>query len=243
MVLDRPNPITGVKVEGPVLEREFESFVGCHPIPVRHGMTIGEIGRMMNEERGIKARLEVVAMKNWLRGDWFDAVGLPWVDPSPNIRSLNAALLFPGVAMLEYSPNYSVGRGTDAPFEQIGADWIKGPELATYLNRRQIPGVRVYPTRFRPTSSRLSGTLVEGARFVITQREAFNSARLGVEIGAALEKLYPGKLPWERNEKLIGTRALAAAVRAGEDPRAITAKWDEDLRAFLARRSRFLIYR
>src|SRR5260370_38192727 len=150
MVLDRPNPITGTHVEGPLLDKPFESFVGCFDMPIRHGMTLGEFGRMVNAERKFGAKLEVVKMKNWQRGDWFDSTDLLWLDPSPNMRSLNAALLYPGIAMLEYSRNYSVGRGTDSPFEQVGADWIDGPALAEKLNARLLPGVRAYPTRFTP---------------------------------------------------------------------------------------------
>ena len=206
-VLDRPNPITGVHVEGPLLDRDRLSFVGYFPLPLRHGMTIGELAKLFNAENHIGANLTVVPMKDWQRGDWFDASDLPWIDPSPNMRSLNAALLYPGVAMLEYARNYSVGRGTDAPFEQIGADFIRGPELAAYLNRRRIPGVRVYATRFQA---------VEGVRFVVANRDEFDSARLGLEIAAALQKLYPGKIDFDAGRKLIGSaeaiRALAAGV-------------------------------
>ncbi len=144
-VLDRPNPLTGVRVEPPILERDKFSFVGYFPLPLRHGMTAGELARLFNAENHIGADLTVVTMKNWQRGDWFDSTGLPWVNPSPNIRTLTAALLYPGVAMLEYTPNYSVGRGTDAPFEQVGADFIVGTDLAAYLNQRFIPGVRALP--------------------------------------------------------------------------------------------------
>lgn len=151
-VLDRPNPITGTQVEGPTLDRDKLSFVGYFPMPLRHGMTVGELANMFNQENQIGATLTIVRMKGWQRGDWFDSTNLLWVNPSPNIRSLNAALLYPGLAMLEYAKNYSVGRGTDAPFEQIGAEFIRGAELASYLNNRYIPGVRVYPTRFRPES-------------------------------------------------------------------------------------------
>ena len=133
-------------------------------------------------------------MQGWNRGFWFDSTGLSWVDPSPNMRSLNAALLYPGIAMLEAAKNYSVGRGTDAPFEQVGADWIRGPELAAFLNNRMIPGVRVYPTRFRPSSSNFAGTSIEGVRFIITDRDAFDSIRLGLELAYAFEQLYPGKM-------------------------------------------------
>ena len=242
VVLDRPNPITGVHVEGPILDRDLESFVGCFELPLRHGMTLGEIARMINGERRLNTDLQVVKMTGWQRGDWLDATQLVWVDPSPNMRSLNAALLYNGVAMLEASKNYSVGRGTDAPFEQIGADWIHGSVLAAYLNTRYIPGVRVYPTRFQPSGSNLAGKPIEGVRFVITDREAFNSVRLGMEIGAALEKLYPGKIPWDVNRYLIGSRETIVALRSGEDPKAIEAKQEEGLREFLARREKYLLY-
>jgi uncharacterized protein YbbC (DUF1343 family) len=233
-VLDRPNPITGVHVEGPLLDRDLLSFVGYFPLPLRHGMTMGELARMFNSENRIGADLTVVAMKDWQRGDWFDAGGLLWINPSPNMRSLNAALLYPGVAMLEYTRNYSVGRGTDAPFEQIGADFIHGPELAAYLDRRQIPGVRVYATRLQPA--------LEGVRFVITNRDAFDSARLGLEIAAALEKLYPGKMDLAANGKLIGSAEVIRALVAGDDPREIQQKMVDSVAAFLKMREKYLLY-
>lgn len=242
-VLDRPNPITGVYVEGPMLEAELESFVGCLPLPLRHGMTLGEIARMANGERRLGAGLEVVTMQGWERGDWFDATGLLWVNPSPNMRSLNAALLYPGLAMLEASANYSVGRGTDSPFEQIGADWINGRHLARYLNERRIPGIRVYATRFRPASSRFAGRWIEGVRFVITDRERVDSARLGLEVAAALEQLYPGRIAFRDNERLIGNRSVIAALERGEDPCLIQQQWRESLEAFLALRQKYLLYR
>jgi uncharacterized protein YbbC (DUF1343 family)/CubicO group peptidase (beta-lactamase class C family) len=243
MVLDRPNPITGVRVEGPVLNSGLESFVGCFPLPLRHGMTIGEMSRMFHGERKLTGKLDVVAMKGWQRGDWLDSTGRGWVDPSPNMRSLTAALLYPGVAMLEYSRNYSVGRGTDTPFEQVGADWIDGRELAARLNARHIPGVRMYPTTFTPTAPPLKGVLCHGVRFVITDRERFNSVRLGMEIAVMLEKLYPGKIPFERSAKLIGDRKTIEAFRAGSDPRTIETNQEESVRAFLAIREKYLLYR
>jgi uncharacterized protein YbbC (DUF1343 family) len=150
LVLDRPNPINGVAVEGPILDQDLISFVGCSRIPLRHGMTLGELARYLNVEDHVDATLDVISMKNWRRDDWWDATSLTWVDPSPNMRNFTAALLYTGVAMLEYSPDWSVGRGTVAPFEQAGAEWVKGAELATYLNRQFIPGVRFYPTIFVP---------------------------------------------------------------------------------------------
>jgi uncharacterized protein YbbC (DUF1343 family) len=206
-------------------------------------MTLGELARLLNVEAKIGAKLEVVAMKNWLRGDWWDSSDLPWVDPSPNMRSLNAALLYPAVAWLEYSKNYSVGRGTDAPFEQIGADWIKGRELAEYLNRRFVPGVRMYPTRLRPTASYFANQTIEGIRFVITDREAFSSARLGMELGVALEKLYPGKIPWDANLRLIGSRALVERMRKGEDPRLLEWSVADSVAPFLEIRRKYLLYK
>ena len=241
-VLDRPNPITGVHVEGPMLDPEAISFVGCSVLPLRHGMTLGELARMINAEENIGAQLEVVPVKNWRRRDWFDSTNLTWVDPSPNMRSLTAALLYPGVAMLESSPNYSVGRGTPAPFEQIGADWIDGAQLAFYLNRRMVPGVRFYPVRFTPSDSKFKGVSIQGVRFVIVDREGFSSLRLGLELAAALQKLYPGRIDLEANFRLIGSRAVIEALRRGEDPRSVEPRLQAELREFLEKRSRYLLY-
>ncbi|MBX9602805.1 MAG: DUF1343 domain-containing protein [Bryobacteraceae bacterium] len=241
-VLDRPNPITGTRIEGPMLDKDMQSFIGCFDMPVRHGLTFGELAAMVNAERKLGLDLRVIAMKDWQRGDWLDATGLTWVDPSPNMRSLNAALLYPGVALLEASRNYSVGRGTDSPFEQIGAEFLRGAELAAYLNRRLIPGVRVYPTRFTPTAPPLQGKPVEGVRFVITDRENFSSIRLGAELGAAIEKLYPGKLPWDVNSKLIGNREFLDRLKSGSDPRAALEALEDGLHAFETRRRPHLLY-
>jgi uncharacterized protein YbbC (DUF1343 family) len=188
VVLDRPNPITGLHVEGPVLDPDNASFVGYFPMPVRHGMTVGEMAKMFNAENNIRAALTVVPMLGWTRSDWFDNIGLPWVDPSPNMRSLNAATLYPALGILEYSENYSVGRGTPQPFEAIGAKWIDGPALAVYLNNRQIPGVRVYPVKFRPDESHYARVTIDGVRFDVINRDIFDSGRLGLELADALQK-------------------------------------------------------
>jgi uncharacterized protein YbbC (DUF1343 family) len=182
-------------------------------------------------------------MKNWRRGDWWDSTGLPWIDPSPNMRSLNAALLYTGVALIEYARNYSVGRGTDAPFEQIGADWMNGRELAGYLNRRLVPGVRFYAARFRPTASNFQEKTIEGVRLVITDRESFSPLRTGLEIAVALEKLYPGKIDFAGSKRLIGSQAVIDAIRAGEDPRAIESRANAGLAPFLEKRSKYLLYK
>ncbi len=242
-VLDRPNPITGVHVEAPVLDAGLTSFIGYLPgQALRHGMTIGELARMFNGEKKLGADLRVVEMQSWERGDWFDATGLPWVNPSPNMRSLNAALLYPGIAMLEGSRNYSVGRGTDTPFEILGADFIRGTELAGYLNGRNVPGVRFYPTRFAPTSSNFAGKTIEGVRMVVTNRDVVDSVHLGWEVAAALQKLYPGKIDFTANRKLIGNDAAIQALQAGDDPWQIGGKLEDGLQQFAKIREKYLIY-
>jgi uncharacterized protein YbbC (DUF1343 family)/CubicO group peptidase (beta-lactamase class C family) len=242
-VLDRPNPITGVHAEGPMLDADLHSFTGCFEIPLRHGMTLGELAALANGERKLGLDLRVIPMRGWDRGDWFDATGLPWVDPSPNIKNLNAAILYPGIAMLEASSNYSVGRGTDSPFELIGADWIHGRDLASFLNGRYIPGVRMYPTRFRPTSSNFSGKTIEGVRFVITNRDTFDSVRLGLELGYALNKLYPGKIAWQENRFLVGNQEVLRALKDGVEPGSILEEIESSLAVFNRQRERYLLYR
>ncbi len=243
VVLDRPNPITGVYVEGPPLDSDLLSFIGYHPMPLRHGMTIGELAKMFHAEKGMKMPLTVVAMRGWQRGDWFDSTGQMWVNPSPNMRNLNEALLYPGVAMLEASANYSVGRGTDTPFEVTGADWIRGRELSDYLNKRDIPGIRFYPVAFTPADSKLKGIPVEGVRMVVTNREELRPVYLGLELAAALNALYPGKMNLTRNRSLIGNQATIDALASGADPRRIVTTWEDSLADFAARRSKYLIYR
>jgi uncharacterized protein YbbC (DUF1343 family) len=227
-----------------LLDAANKSFIGYWPgMPVRHGMTIGELARLYDGENKIGARLTVIEMQDWHRGDWLDSTNLPWVDPSPNMRSLTAALLYPGICMLEYSRNFSVGRGTDAPFEQVGADFIRGPELAGYLNRRQVPGVRVYPTSFTPTESHFKGVHIEGVRFQITNREMFDATRLGLELAAALQKLYPGKIDFTLNKRLIGSDDTIRRLQAGEDPRAIQQSFADAVAGFVQLRERYLLYR
>ena len=233
-VLDRPNPITGTHVEGPLLDAGNESFTGyLAGLPVRHGMTMGELARLFNAEKHIGAQLTVVPMEDWQRGDWFDSTGLQWIDPSPNMRSLKAATLYPGLCLLESSKGFSEGRGTGIPFEQIGAPYIGGRELAAYLNQREIPGVRAYPTKV--------GT-VEGVRFVVTDRELFDSTRLGLELAAAIYKLYPGKLDLESDRKLIGSDSVIRRLEAGDDPRAIVQSLQDELAAFVKKREAYLLY-
>jgi uncharacterized protein YbbC (DUF1343 family) len=243
-VLDRPNPITGTRVEGPLMDAANTSFVGYFAgMPVRHGMTMGELARLFNAENKIGANLTVVAMEDWRRGDWFDSTDLPWVNPSPNMRSLKAATLYPGLCLLESGAGLSMGRGTDAPFEQIGASFIDGRELAAYLNGRQIPGVRVYPTSFTPTESVSKGVRIQGVRFEILNRELFDSTRLGLELAAALQKLYPDKIDLSRTKRLMGSDDVIQRLTAGQDPRSIQETYRDDLAAFVKLREQYLLYR
>ncbi len=241
-LLDRPNPVTGAHVEGPLLDDDLQSFVGCYSMPIRHGLTLGELATMANGERKLNGDPHVVKAKNWSRGDWFDSTGLSWTDLSPNMRSLNAATLYFGLGMLEYAKGYSVGRGTDVPFEQIGAEWIHGAELAGFLNARSIPGVRAYATHFTPVSAPLKDRPLEGVRFVVLNREQFSSVRLGLEIAYALGKLYPGKIDIESCRKLIGNRKVIEMMKAGDDPRSIEQRIEDDLSAFEERRRAYLLY-
>jgi len=241
-VLDRPNPINGLAVEGPILDPQFFSFVGYFPLPLRHGMTVGELAQMFNAENKIGARLEVIKMEGWRRGDWYDSTGLPWTDPSPNLRTLAEALLYPGVAMLEGLSNYSVGRGTDTPFEFIGADWIDGVALADYLNARGIPGVRFCAVERVPRASRLANKLIQGVQILIVDRAAVDAAEVGLEIAAALIKLYPGKLDLGQTARLIGSQATIEALAAAEDPRAVRESWQAGVEQFRRIRQKYLLY-
>jgi uncharacterized protein YbbC (DUF1343 family)/CubicO group peptidase (beta-lactamase class C family) len=241
VVLDRPNPLTGSLVQGPVSEPGHESFVNYFPLPVRHGMTMGELAKLFNSERGIHARLQVVPMEGWMRGDWFDSTGMSWVNPSPNLRSLTEATLYPGVALVE-GTNVSVGRGTDTPFEVLGAPWIKGRELAQYLNQRQVSGVRFVPVHFTPTASNYSGEQCEGVNIVLVERNALDAPELGIELAAALKKLYPQQFHMERMNELLVNQAVYDALAKGEDPRRIAQDWQEGLEKFQELRKKYLIY-
>jgi uncharacterized protein YbbC (DUF1343 family)/CubicO group peptidase (beta-lactamase class C family) len=242
-VLDRPNPITGLHVEGPILDPDKFSFVGNFPVPLRHGLTAGELARMYNGENHVGADLTVVPMEGWRRSDWFDSTGLPWVNPSPNIRNLTEAVLYPALAMLEASPNYSVGRGTDSPFEVIGADFIRGSELAAYLKGRSIPGVRMYPLRFQPVASNFKSKSIEGIQFIVTDRDVLDTALLGLEVAGALQKLYPGKIEWTVNRYLIGNQEAMDALARGDDPKEIRKNEEKALESFRVLRVKYLLYR
>ncbi|MFY9683874.1 MAG: exo-beta-N-acetylmuramidase NamZ domain-containing protein [Candidatus Sulfotelmatobacter sp.] len=241
IVLDRPNPVTGSYVQGPVADAGHEKFTGYWTVPVRHGMTMGELAKMFNAERNINAKLTVVPMEGWQRGDWFDSTGLAWVNPSPNLRSVTEAMLYPGVALIEYT-NVSVGRGTDTPFEVVGAPWAKGRELAAYLNARGIVGVRFVPVVFTPAAAVYSGQRCEGVNLVLTERNALDAPEMGIELATALQKLYPANFKIGGVAPLLGNQAAFDGLMAGEDPRRIAQDWQEELEKFEVVRKKYLIY-
>lgn len=242
IVLDRPNPINGATVEGPVLEKGLQSFVGYHSLALRHGMTVGELAGMFNEERDIGANLTVVRMEGWNRGLWFDETGLPWVNPSPNIRNLEQAILYPGLVMLERLDRFSVGRGTDTPFQFVGADWIDGTELADALRRQEIPGIRAYGREERPRASAFEGRAIGGTQLSLVDRDALRSTHLGLAIAAALLSLYPDQVDFSRSEQLIGNLGVIEELKAGRDAWTIGDRLAPALEQFLERRARFLLY-
>ena len=241
IVLDRPDPVTGSFVQGPVSDAGHETFTTYWTVPPRHGMTIGELAKMFNTERNINAKLTVVPMEGWQRGDWFDSTGLTWVNPSPNLRSVTEAGLYPGVGLIE-GTNVSVGRGTDTPFELLGAPWMKGRELAAYLNARGIAGVRFVPVTFTPAASNYAGQKCEGVNLVLTERNALDGPELGIELAAALQKLYPADFKLERMSELLVNQAAYDGLVAGKDPRRIAQDWQEALERFELVRKKYLIY-
>jgi uncharacterized protein YbbC (DUF1343 family)/CubicO group peptidase (beta-lactamase class C family) len=241
-VLDRPNPVTGSLVQGALSDSGRESFVNYFPIPVRHGMTMGELAKMFNAERNINARLTVVPMQGWMRGDWYDSTALSWISPSPNLRSLTEATLYPGVALVE-GTNVSVGRGTDTPFELLGAPWIKATELTQYLNARGISGVRFVPVSFTPGASTYAGQKCEGVNVLLLERNAFDAPELGIELASALHRLYPEQFHMERMIELLLNQSVYDAVAGGQDPRRIADDWREPLEKFLQFRQKYLIYK
>jgi uncharacterized protein YbbC (DUF1343 family) len=240
-VLDRPDPITASTVQGAVLDDDLTSFITYLPLPVRHGMTLGELARLFNAERSLGARLHVVTMRRYQRAMWFDQTGFAWVPPSPNLRKLEQAVLYPGVGMIE-AANVSVGRGTDAPFELVGAPWIDGKALANHMNGRRIAGVRFEATSFTPREWVYPGQRCEGVRIVLTDRNRLDSPLLGVELMAALWRLYGDRFQIDRTVGMIGSRASLAAVKALADPRDVAQSWTPGVTEFLTKRQRHLLY-
>jgi uncharacterized protein YbbC (DUF1343 family) len=242
VVLDRPNPLSGSFVQGPLSDAGNESYVNVAPIPVRHGLTLGELARYLNGEYKLGAPLSVVEMKGWQRGDWFDDTGLTWTNPSPNLRSLREAILYPALGLIE-TTNISVGRGTDTPFAYVGAPWIDGSQLAHVLNARLLPGVRFLPVKFTPHSPYpYANQLCHGVELIVTNRNVVDSPELGLEVAYALHKLYPDKYELNKIETLLANKGVLEVLQAGRDPQRIAEDWQQQLHDFENRRKPYLLY-
>lgn len=243
-VLDRPNPVGGRIVEGGLLDADFSSFVGIHPIPSRHGMTVGEVAGYFNERFGISADLRVVEMEGWSRGMWFDDTGLPWLNPSPNIRRLEAAIHYPGTVYLE-GTNLSEGRGTEMPFEQTGAPWLRAPEVVEVMNRMELPGVR-----FEAVSIAVDATAAKypgegempGIRLIATDRESYRPVEATLRLIEEIRRLHPEQFAWSGSlDRLAGTDALRLAIETGELDD-LLRRWRADAERFRMERAPFLLY-
>ena len=240
-VLDRPDPIGGEIIEGPLMDGVKESFVAIHNIPIRYGLTIGELAKMYVKERKIDAKLTVVQMQSWRRDSYQFDTNQTWINTSPNMRSLRAAVLYPGIGVMEFT-NISVGRGTDTPFEWLGAPWINERDLALTVNAAKPPGVRVVPVRFTPTASKFKGQECRGLSIVITDWKAFKPFEFGVIIMHSLHKLYPTSWEPQRLLKLLGNKKVYQQIVDGEDVATILKSVDDDVSAFRERRKEFLLY-
>jgi uncharacterized protein YbbC (DUF1343 family) len=240
-VLDRPDPLGGERVEGPMLDPDRLSFTAYFPMPVIPGMTLGEMARMFNAENHIGCDLHVIELRDWRRGQLYDETGLKWISPSPNLRSFQAEPLYPGIEILQ-SAGVSVGRGTDAPFEQFGAPWIHSKQLVDELDRRNIPGVRFAPAEFTPATGLHQGELCEGAKIEVTDRAAFDAMRTGLEIAAALRQLYPANFDPEKMMFLLGSESTIDQIERGVSPAEIVVAWKESLAPFMAMRAKYLLY-
>ncbi|HEV2836443.1 MAG TPA: exo-beta-N-acetylmuramidase NamZ domain-containing protein, partial [Pyrinomonadaceae bacterium] len=240
-VLDRPNPIGGIDVEGPVADSDKLSSIAYHTIPTRHGLTVGELAQLYNRQRNIGADLRVIKMEGWRRSMWFDETNLTWINPSPNMRSLTEATLYPGIGLLE-TTNVSVGRGTDTPFEIVGAPWIQGDKLADFLNQRGIPGVRFVPLRFTPKASVFKGEQCGGVNIIITDRVAFRPLLTGIEMALALRRLYPNDWKVDKYMRLLVNADTLERIKRGESARDIVASWNTALQEFRRARAEILLY-
>jgi uncharacterized protein YbbC (DUF1343 family) len=240
-VLDRPDPLGGEVIEGPMLDRERTSFVAYFPNPVRYAMTIGELAQMFNAENKIGADLHVIAMKNWRRSKTYDQTGLVWIPPSPNLRTLNAGFLYPGIEILQ-AGSVSVGRGTDAPFEMFGAPWIHANDLAAALNSRKIPGVSFAAAEFSPREDPYQGQPCEGVTIGRTDRGGFESMLMGLTIADVLHRLYPEQFQLQRTIALLGSQSTIERLARGDDPAQIVAGWSSDLEQFRRIRVKYLLY-
>lgn len=241
VVLDRPNPIGGVRLEGPVLDGARRDFTGAHRIPLRHGLTAGELARMVVGEDGVQVELVVVRCEGWQRADTFDRTGLPWIAPSPNMRRLQQALLYPGIGLLE-GTNLSVGRGTDTPFEVLGAPWCDGMRLAAALRTAALPGVAFVPLEFTPSASKFAGERCSGVQVAITDWRTFEPVRTGVHVACALRTLHADAWDTKALDWLLKHEPTFRGILAGTAADTLVAGWQKDLELFRLRRRPFLLY-
>lgn len=252
IVLDRPNPIGGLQIEGPVLDPSYRSFVGLYPLPVRHGMTIGELALFFNHECSIDCKLDVIPMEGWKRGQYFDETGLLWVPPSPNMPSLNSALVYPGGCLLE-GTNVSEGRGSTLPFEISGAPWIEPAELVSRLERVELPGVLFRPLYFTPTFHKWKDEVIGGIQVHVTDRELFQPFLTGLALIQSYCELGPGEFQWKAPpyeyeyqllpfDILCGTNRIRQMIEDGMPLPEIEASWQKDLAEFLKSREKYLLY-
>jgi uncharacterized protein YbbC (DUF1343 family) len=255
MVLDRPNPITGSIVEGPVLEKEYKSFVGIHPIALRDGMTVGELAQMFNEElwlaNDVKAKLTIVALKNWTRDSWYGELGLKWIKPSPNMPSPTTALLYPGMGLLE-SCNISEGRGTARPFENIGAPWLDHTAIAQILNEAKIPGIKIDTTSYIPVdmpgaamNPKFEGQRCNGLLLTVTDPRRFHAVEFGIRLICQIKKVHPDQFAWQSPQsplRMFGNDETPRAIDAGKSPDEIIQAWQSKLETFKKIREKYLLY-
>jgi uncharacterized protein YbbC (DUF1343 family) len=241
-VLDRPNPLGGQIVEGPMLDADKTSFVGYFPLPVRYGLTIGELAQLFNSENHIGADLHVIAMKNWHRNYFFESTGIKWIPPSPNLRTTKGSILYPGIEILQ-NAGVSVGRGTQTPFEEFGAPWLSGDEVAAALNERHLPGVHFAAQPFIPIAGLYSGQRCGGVAIRVTDRFTARSMRTGLEIAAILQKLYPKQFDPEKLLLLVGNSGTIQQLQSGAPPEKIVASWSDSLSAFEQVRRKYFLYK
>ena len=244
VVLDRPNPIGGEIVEGALLDPKFKSFVGMYPIPARHGMTVGELATLFNQKYGINCDLIIARVANWRRSQWFDETGLPWVNPSPNLRSLAALSSYPGSVYFE-GTTLTEGRGTDRPFEQIGAPWLNAPEVARVMNERRLPGIRfeAITMSVAPTAAKHKGLTIPAIRFVITDRNAYRPVRTSLLLIDEIRRQHPRDFAWTASiDRLTGSDKVRRAIEGGTLP-ALLEEWDREAAEFRESRTPYLLYR
>jgi uncharacterized protein YbbC (DUF1343 family) len=248
VVLDRPNPIGGECVAGNILDIHFASFVGRYPIPIRYGLSIGELAQLFNEEYGIGAELHIAKMQGWQRAWYWDDCGLPWVPPSPNMPTLDTAIAYPGTCFFE-GTNISEGRGTTRPFEQFGAPFIDGPKLADALNEKQLPGALFRPVFFQPSASKYSGELCQGVQLHVVDRSHFDPVRTGFAALVSVRQLYASEFAWRvpnggihNFDRLAGGDNLRTEIDAGADAEQLLHSWQGDLDSFASVRQRYLLY-